>query len=169
MSSLLDPLAQWLEANAIQGELEAYVRKHAAAFAERDEYDHACFDIYRGYDALVRRILTEFLEEIRSDAHLCAVGSQATPERLLSELRQEGAALRRDAAGKRLQELLEITSFEEFAAAAGRLRRQAETEAACLLAGMAVRVAGGASRASPDARLEALEPDALRAFGPPRR
>ncbi|OLP90809.1 hypothetical protein AK812_SmicGene27585 [Symbiodinium microadriaticum] len=112
MASLLDSLAQWVEATSALQELEAYVRRHAAVFAEREEYDHACFEIYRGYEALVERLLTDFLEEVRRDAHLSPLGGQWTPERLLSVLREERAVCRRDVAGQRFQVLIAITTFE---------------------------------------------------------
>ncbi|CAE7682490.1 unnamed protein product [Symbiodinium sp. CCMP2456] len=169
MASLLDSLAHWVEATSALQELEAYVRRHAAVFAERDEYDHACFEIYRGYETLVERLLTDFLEEVRRDAHLSPLGGQWTPERLLSVLREERAVCRRDAAGQRFQVLIAITTFEEFALASQRLRRQAEVEAASLLTGIAFRVAGGAARASPDARLETPGPVTPAEFLPPQR
>ncbi|CAJ1410982.1 unnamed protein product [Effrenium voratum] len=146
-TSIVDVLAQWLESNGISEELDAYIRRvmrqHAACFDSDDEQRHGCFEIFRAYEALLHQLLSDFLQEIRRDAHLAALGgSCASPEQLLTALRAENLAGPRLRAGQ--LGLLSIASYEDFAAAARRHRAIAQVQADQLLQQLAVQVAAGA-------------------------
>mmetsp|Transcript_41726 Transcript_41726/g.110210 ORF Transcript_41726/g.110210 Transcript_41726/m.110210 type:complete len:175 (-) Transcript_41726:50-574(-) len=135
---VVDGLALYLEDNDCLAQLEGFLRRHCGMFpavagvgaSHGGELSHECFAVYREYEELVTALLEDFVEESRRNVHMIGVNPQAWSVRLLATaLRDERAADRRDPPGRMMRALLAITSFEEFAAQAGRGRWEQEREA----------------------------------------
>mmetsp|Transcript_95510 Transcript_95510/g.269970 ORF Transcript_95510/g.269970 Transcript_95510/m.269970 type:complete len:171 (-) Transcript_95510:123-635(-) len=121
--SVLDGLAEYLEANDSLAELEGFIRQLTCEFREAgEEQPLECFAAYRGYEERVRAVLADFVEVSRRDLHLVGLSGQVTVEGLVQALRGESAASRPGDPGRLLRALLAVTDYEEFANEARRLR-----------------------------------------------
>ncbi|CAK9034010.1 unnamed protein product [Durusdinium trenchii] len=163
-AALRDCLIQWLDTNSVAQELDAFIRQHAAQFEGSEEQCHGGFETFQRYEALVDRLLNEFLEEHRRDLHLAGIEGSSSVRRVLRAWAEEGGGCH----SQGLEALMRVTCYEEYLEASMCAQRAAELKAKEMLQRLAVQVAGGLAAADPDARLEAATTGSP-AFVPPLR
>eukprot|EP00913_Durusdinium_trenchii_P029882 g28001.t1 len=144
--------------------LDAFIRQHAAQFEGSEEQCHGGFETFQRYEALVDRLLNEFLEEHRRDLHLAGIEGSSSVRRVLRAWAEEGGGCH----SQGLEALMRVTCYEEYLEASMCAQRAAELKAKEMLQRLAVQVAGGLAAADPDARLEAATTGSP-AFVPPLR